>query len=77
MAKKTSILGAAASICLLGLASCSDMDNTQQRMLSGGAIGAGVGAVGGYVYDQVEKNNNSKTGSSYNSSGSGYQGSGQ
>ena len=88
-----------AAVCLLGLASCSDMDTTQQRMLSGGAIGAGVGAVGtvmtggcvacgaaigagvgavgGYVYDQVEKNNNSKTGSSYNSSGSGYQGSGQ
>jgi len=46
MKTKTSTLGVAATICLLGLASCSDMDNTQQRMLSGGAIGAGVGAVG-------------------------------
>ena len=27
-------------------AACSNMNNTQQRTLSGGAIGAGVGAVG-------------------------------
>ena len=30
----------------LGLAACSDMSNTEQRVLSGGAIGAGVGAAG-------------------------------
>jgi osmotically inducible lipoprotein OsmB len=29
----------------LALAGCSGMSNTQQRMLSGGAIGAGSGAV--------------------------------
>ncbi|MEZ0226280.1 MAG: hypothetical protein ACAH83_17115 [Alphaproteobacteria bacterium] len=28
------------------LCSCSNMNNTQQRVLSGGAIGAGAGAVG-------------------------------
>lgn len=31
------------------LAGCSNMDTTQQRTLSGGAIGAGVGAVGTVV----------------------------
>jgi len=30
----------------LGLGACSGMNKTQQRTLSGGAIGAGVGAVG-------------------------------
>ncbi len=30
----------------LGLAGCSGINDTQQRTLSGGAIGAGVGAVG-------------------------------
>ncbi len=50
---------------------CSSMSNTQQRMLSGGAMGAGtglliggpvgaivgggVGAAGGYAYDQHQK----------------------
>lgn len=29
----------------LGLTGCSSMTDTQQRMLSGGAIGAGTGAV--------------------------------
>lgn len=33
----------------LGLAACSGMNSTQQRTLSGGAIGAGVGAVGTVV----------------------------
>jgi len=62
---------------LIALTSCSGMDDTQQRTLSGGAAGAAIGAVGtvmtggcvacgaaiggavgaagGYVYDQVEK----------------------
>jgi hypothetical protein len=31
---------------LLALASCADMDEEQQKMLSGGAIGAVVGTVG-------------------------------
>ena len=30
----------------VGLGACSGMNSTQQRTLSGGAIGAGVGAVG-------------------------------
>jgi osmotically inducible lipoprotein OsmB len=30
----------------LGIAGCSGMSNTEQRVLSGGAIGAGVGAAG-------------------------------
>ncbi len=30
----------------LGLGACSNMSNTEQRVLSGGAIGAGVGAAG-------------------------------
>jgi len=30
----------------LSLSACSDLNRTEQRMLSGGAIGAGVGAVG-------------------------------
>jgi osmotically inducible lipoprotein OsmB len=35
----------ALTIVFFGLAGCSGMSNTQQRMLSGGAIGAGSGAV--------------------------------
>ncbi len=38
------LVAALAAIVLLG--GCADMSNTQQRVLSGGAIGAGVGAVG-------------------------------
>lgn len=30
----------------LGLSACSGLNNRDQKMLSGGAIGAGVGAVG-------------------------------
>lgn len=40
------ILVPVAALALLGTAACSNMDTTQQRTLSGGAIGAGVGAVG-------------------------------
>lgn len=36
----------AAVACLLTLGACSDMSRTQQRTLSGAAIGAGVGTVG-------------------------------
>ncbi|HLI11311.1 MAG TPA: YMGG-like glycine zipper-containing protein [Alphaproteobacteria bacterium] len=36
-----------AAIAMLGTAACSNMSNTQQRTLSGGAIGAGAGALGG------------------------------
>ena len=35
-----------AALALLGTAACSNMNDTQQRTLSGGAIGAGVGTVG-------------------------------
>jgi len=34
---------------LAGLTACTGMTNTQQRTLSGAAIGTGVGAVGGAV----------------------------
>jgi hypothetical protein len=37
---------ALAALALLGTAACSNMNDTQQRTVSGGAIGAGVGAVG-------------------------------
>lgn len=45
--KSTTIRNAGlAAVLGLGLAACSGMNDTQQRTLSGGAIGAGVGAVG-------------------------------
>ena len=34
---------------------CSGMSTTQQRTLSGAAIGGGAGLLGGYAYDQYEK----------------------
>ena len=37
---------AIAAIALLGLTSCAGMDDTQQKMLSGGAAGAVIGTVG-------------------------------
>ena len=40
---------AIAAALTLGLGACSDLSNTQERTLSGGAIGAGVGAVGTVV----------------------------
>jgi len=36
----------AIAACILSLSACSNMSNTQQRTLSGAAIGAGVGTVG-------------------------------
>ncbi len=36
-------------LCAGSLAACSGMSNSQQRTLSGGAIGAGVGTVGAAV----------------------------
>ena len=41
---KTSL--AVTLVCALGLAGCSGLNSTEQRVLSGGAIGAGVGAAG-------------------------------
>ncbi len=38
-----------AALALLGTAACSNMNDTQQRTVSGGAIGAGVGTVGAAV----------------------------
>jgi len=38
-----------AALALLGTAACSNMNETQQRTVSGGAIGAGVGTVGAAV----------------------------
>lgn len=40
------IVMALAVTAALGLGACSNMNNTQQRALSGAAIGAGAGAVG-------------------------------
>lgn len=37
---------AIAVVLAFGLAGCTGMNTTQQRTLSGGAIGAGVGALG-------------------------------
>lgn len=39
-------LAGALVIASLTLANCSGMNSTEQRTLSGGAIGAGIGAVG-------------------------------
>lgn len=39
---RTAVIGAA----LLGMTSCSNLDDTQQKMLSGGAAGAAIGTVG-------------------------------
>ena len=36
-----------AALALLATAGCSNMNSTEQRVLSGGAIGAGAGAVAG------------------------------
>lgn len=36
----------AAAACLLALSACAGMNDTQQRMVSGGAAGAAVGTVG-------------------------------
>ena len=33
-------------VAILGLGACSNLDETQQKMLSGGAAGAAIGAVG-------------------------------
>ena len=38
--------GVCIAVLALGLAGCSGMNSTQQRTLSGGAIGAGIGALG-------------------------------
>jgi hypothetical protein len=37
-------------LCAGSLAACSGMSNSEQRTLSGGAIGAGVGTVGAAVF---------------------------
>ncbi len=44
--KKSGFPVIAAVACVLMLGACSDMSRTQQRTLSGAAIGAGVGTVG-------------------------------
>jgi osmotically inducible lipoprotein OsmB len=67
--------GIAAILCLmLLLGGCAGMSNTEQRVLSGGSIGAGsglllgglpgaivgggAGALGGYLYDQHQESEN-------------------
>ena len=41
-----SIMKPVAIVALLGLASCSGMNDTQQRTLSGAGVGTAIGAVG-------------------------------
>jgi hypothetical protein len=43
-----SVFGRATIIAaaVLALAACSNLDDTQQKVLSGGAVGAGVGTIG-------------------------------
>ncbi len=45
MRQRVSLFPVVITIALL-LGACSDMSKTQQRVLSGGAIGAGVGVAG-------------------------------
>lgn len=44
--KRSGMVPAVAVAAVLFLGACSDMSRTQQRTLSGAAIGAGVGTVG-------------------------------
>jgi osmotically inducible lipoprotein OsmB len=44
--KTTMIRSLAVCACVLSLSACSDMNTTQQRTLSGAAIGTGVGVAG-------------------------------
>lgn len=46
MIKLVTIRNVAVMTCLLGLGACSDLNSTEQRVLSGGAIGAVAGTVG-------------------------------
>jgi uncharacterized membrane protein YebE (DUF533 family) len=48
MIMKKSLFALAGSVCLM--TGCSNMDTTQQRTLSGGAIGATAGAVGAAIF---------------------------
>ena len=41
--------GVTVALTVLSLSGCANMDETQQRMVSGGAIGVAVGAVGTVV----------------------------
>lgn len=45
MTKLSHLRVIAAALCIAGLTSCSGMNSTQQRVLSGTAIGAGGGAL--------------------------------
>lgn len=47
MNKKLAAFGAVALL----VSSCANMDNTQQRTLSGGAIGAAAGAMGAAIFE--------------------------
>ncbi len=39
----------------LALGGCSNMSDTQQRTVSGAAIGTAAGATSGYLYDRYKK----------------------
>lgn len=47
--KPVAAIAVAASLAAGALAGCSNMSTAEQRMLSGGAIGAGTGAAAGAV----------------------------
>jgi hypothetical protein len=77
MIMKKSLFALAGSVCLM--TGCSNMDTTQQRTLSGGAIGAiwgavggaAVGAASGYVYDMYEKDKQAEYNKGYQAGKSG------
>ena len=52
--KKIKYMIAVVSIILL-IAGCAGMSETQQRTVSGGAIGAGAGALTGYIIGESNK----------------------
>ena len=49
MKKSSTISRAGAAVAIILLCGCSNMTDTQQRTLSGAAIGTGVGAAAGAV----------------------------
>lgn len=46
-ARRTTRISAAVVVALLALGGCSNLNNQQERALSGGALGAGLGVAAG------------------------------
>ena len=53
MKVRNSLIGAAATIALLGTAACTTNPETGQRTVSKAAIGVGAGALGGYLLGDI------------------------